>query len=84
MIPGLFFCSVERLAKAYPDEKEGAHGTWAGALRRFAYEFATGDTVITYGRDLRRYLVGTLTSGYAARRSAPSSAAASPATSAST
>lgn len=55
---------VERLAKAYPDEKEGTHGNWAGSLLRFAYEFATGGTVVTYDRDRRRYLVGTLTSAY--------------------
>lgn len=55
---------VARLAQAYPDEKEGTHGTWAATLLRFAYELASGDSVLTYDRDRRRYLVGTLTSGY--------------------
>jgi restriction system protein len=55
---------VARLAQAYPDEKEGTHSNWAGTLLRFAYELATGDTVVTYDRERRRYLVGTLTSGY--------------------
>lgn len=55
---------VVRLAQAYPDEKEGTHGNWAGTLLRFAYELAVGDSVITYDPERRRYLVGTLTSGY--------------------
>jgi restriction system protein len=55
---------VARLAQAYPDEKEGTHGNWAGTLLRFAYELATGDNVLTYDPERRRYLMGTLTSGY--------------------
>ena len=55
---------VARLAYSYPDQKEGTHGTWAGTLLRFAYELATGDSVLTYDRERRRYLVGTITSGY--------------------
>jgi restriction system protein len=55
---------VTRLARAYPDEKEGTHGTWASTLLRFAYELASGDSVVTYDRERRRYLVGTLGSGY--------------------
>lgn len=55
---------VTRMAQLYPDEKEGTHRTWAGTLLRFAYELATGDTVLTYDPERRRYVVGTLTSGY--------------------
>ncbi len=55
---------VALLAGAYPDEKDGTHGTWAATLLRFVQEISIGDEVLTYDREKRRYVVGKIASNY--------------------
>lgn len=51
-------------ASQYPEMKEGARGVWASQFARFLKEMKSGDSIVTFDRDRRVYLLGTLTSEY--------------------
>lgn len=51
-------------AEHYPEEKEASRASWASQLMRFIGEIKIGDTVVTFDRDRRLYLLGTITSEY--------------------
>lgn len=51
-------------ADRYPDEKEGSRASWASQLLRFITEVKTGDEVVTFDRERRRYLLGKVTGEY--------------------
>jgi restriction system protein len=51
-------------AEKYPEEKEGSLAVWASQFMRLLSEIKTGDTVVTFDRDRRLYLIGTVTSEY--------------------
>ena len=51
-------------AEKYPEEKEGSRAGWASQLMRFMGEVKTGDMVVTFDRDHRLYLLGTITGEY--------------------
>ncbi len=54
-------------ARLFPTEKERSISTWANQMARFTTEFATGDAVVTFDRDRRLYLLGTIESSYSWR-----------------
>lgn len=54
---------LERLARAFPEEKEGSRGVWASVIYRFLNEIAVGDEVATYDRDQRLYYLGFIKGG---------------------
>jgi restriction system protein len=51
-------------ADKYPEEKEGSRASWASQLMRLLGEMKTGDPVVTFDRDRRLYLLGTIASEY--------------------
>lgn len=51
----------ERTAKAHPEWSRPRLGTHVGQLHRFSKEMAVGDEVATYDPNLRRYLIGVVT-----------------------
>ncbi|HET6906261.1 MAG TPA: restriction endonuclease [Rhodanobacteraceae bacterium] len=55
---------VREVASCYPDKSPGQVAVSAGQVYRFVREFKTGDRVLTYSPEDRKYLVGTLTSEY--------------------
>ena len=44
--------------------KEGSRATWASQFMRFLGEMKAGDTVVTFDRDRRLYIIGAITSEY--------------------
>jgi restriction system protein len=54
----------EHLAKAFPDEKPGAHQNAASVIWRFARVLNVGDTVVTSDPSRREYLLGEVASDY--------------------
>jgi restriction system protein len=63
--PGITKDDLLRLYfEKYPEEKEGSRAAWASQLMRLLGEVKIGDTVVTFDRDRRLYLVGTITSDY--------------------
>jgi restriction system protein len=51
-------------AENYPEEKKGSRASWASQLMRFLREMKPGDTAVTFDRERRLYLLGTITSDY--------------------
>ena len=52
---------IERYRKTYPSWRDGKAVNAAGQVYRFHREMETGDAVITYDPEMRRYLLGTFT-----------------------
>ncbi|HEU4537364.1 MAG TPA: restriction endonuclease, partial [Polyangiaceae bacterium] len=51
-------------AEKYPDEGEGSRASWVSQLYRFFSEVKSGDEVVTFDRERRRYVLGTISSDY--------------------
>lgn len=51
-------------AEKYPDEGEGSRTSWVNQLYRFFSDIKTGEEVVTFDRERRRYLLGTIASDY--------------------
>ena len=54
----------ERLSKVYPDQKSGAWQNAASVLWRFVHTLKIGDSIVTFDRQRREYLIGEITSDY--------------------
>ncbi len=54
----------DALAKVYPEQKSGAWQNAASVLWRFAHTLKVGDTVVTFDRQRREYLLGEIASDY--------------------
>jgi len=52
---------IEKAHDVYKDEKPGARVIWASQVWKFCYEIKVNDKVITYARDTREYIIGTVT-----------------------
>ncbi|MFE6800027.1 restriction endonuclease [Paenibacillus chitinolyticus] len=52
---------VEHSHVIYADQKPGTRLSWAGQVWRYYNEVALNDRVITYSRETREYLLGTVT-----------------------
>ena len=52
---------IERFRKTYPSWRDGKAVNAAGQVYRFHQEIQTGDAVITYDPETRRYLLGAFT-----------------------
>lgn len=57
--------------KAYSNEKIGKERLDRGMLSRFRFAMKVGDSVITYNSELRKYLVGEITSDYRYKSDSP-------------
>jgi len=55
---------IEKANVVYADEKPGARLAWAGQVWRFYKEIAVGDRVITYSKETREYMIGTVTKAH--------------------
>jgi restriction system protein len=55
---------LELYAEKYQEDKEGSRASWASQLMRFLNEVKIGDTAVTFDRDRRFYLLGTISSDY--------------------
>lgn len=53
-----------KLREVYPQQKVGQVNNFAGQLYRFRFEFAKGQSVITYDPNERVYWIGEITSDY--------------------
>lgn len=52
---------IQKSHEIYEDEKPATRITWASQVWRFSREIKVGDRIITYAKDKREYLVGTVT-----------------------
>jgi restriction system protein len=55
---------IERCHTVYHDEKPGARILWGSQVWRFSHEIQLGDRIVTYAKDSREYLVGTVKTAY--------------------
>lgn len=55
---------VEKAHSVYADKKPGTRLSWAGQVWRFYSEIEVNDRVITYSKETREYLLGTVTKAY--------------------
>jgi restriction system protein len=51
---------IEKCHEIYYGEKPGTRINWASQVWRFAYEIEVGDRVLSFARDKREYIVGTV------------------------
>lgn len=51
---------IQKAHKVYEEDKPAARINWASQVWRFSREIEEGDRVITYARDKREYLIGTV------------------------
>ena len=54
---------LSRYRSAYPSHSEGKAGVGASQVLRYLEEVSPGDVAVTYDRDRRRYLIGTIKPG---------------------
>jgi restriction system protein len=52
---------IEKAHEIYEEEKPATRKTWASQVWRFSHEIKVGDRIITYAKDKREYLIGTVT-----------------------
>ncbi|MCD1258009.1 restriction endonuclease [Paenibacillus athensensis] len=65
--PAAFSAKEKMMAKAnqaYKDEKPGTRLSWVGQVWRFYREIGVGDRVITYSKETREYMIGTVTKAH--------------------
>ncbi|GAB1798450.1 restriction endonuclease [Priestia megaterium] len=55
---------LRKAHKIYEEEKPGRRVMWASQVWRFSSEITVGDRVITYIKDKREYMIGTVTKSY--------------------
>lgn len=52
---------IQKSHEIYEEEKPATRIIWASQVWRFSHEIKAGDRIITYAKDKREYLVGTVT-----------------------
>lgn len=52
---------IDKAHSVYAEEKPGTRLSWAGQVWRFYREIEVNDRVITYSKETREYLIGTVT-----------------------
>ncbi|WP_342026108.1 restriction endonuclease [Cytobacillus pseudoceanisediminis] len=52
---------IQKAHDVYEDEKPPTRINWASQVWRFSHEIETGDRIITFTKDKREYLIGTVT-----------------------
>jgi restriction system protein len=52
---------IQKAHEVYEDERPATRLNWASQVWRFSREIEEGDHIITYARDKREYLIGTVT-----------------------
>ena len=55
---------IEKAHNVYSEEKPGTRINWAGQVWRFSNEIAINDKVITYSKETREYLVGSVSKAH--------------------
>ncbi|MFB9274159.1 restriction endonuclease [Cohnella cellulosilytica] len=55
---------VEKANLVYSDEKPGTRLSWVGQVWRFFREIEINDRVITYSKETREYIIGTVTQAH--------------------
>ncbi|MEH7170360.1 restriction endonuclease [Priestia megaterium] len=55
---------LQKAHEIYEEEKPGRRRIWASQVWRFSSEITVGDQVITYIKDKREYMIGTVTGAY--------------------
>ena len=55
---------IQKAEKVYEDESPGARILWASQVWKFSHDIKIGDRVVTFAKDTREYLFGTVTKEY--------------------
>lgn len=55
---------IQRANQIYSEEKPGTRIQWASQVWKFSNEITINDRIITYEKDAREYLIGTVTGEY--------------------
>ncbi|UCZ53201.1 restriction endonuclease [Bacillus shivajii] len=55
---------IEKAAEVYSESKPKSRNSWVNQVWRFSREIKKGDKIITYFKETREYLVGTVTEGH--------------------
>jgi len=55
---------IEKAHSVYADEKPGTRHSWAGQVWRFSNEIGVNDRIITYSKETREYIIGTVTKAH--------------------
>ncbi|MGE7717523.1 restriction endonuclease [Priestia megaterium] len=55
---------LQKAHEIYEEEKPGRRIIWASQVWRFSSEITVGDQIVTYIKDKREYMIGTVTGSY--------------------
>ena len=55
---------IEKAAEVYAESKPKSRNSWVNQVWRFSRDIKKGDKIITYFKETREYLVGTVTNGH--------------------